>query len=212
MVPFCSKSFQALMGVALRIFSAVSDFWNWRSISRKSRGRSHVVKSLPGCSAVAVRCMKRHRFCWKYCQYQSASSVSMSGTISFGAFAISASRRVIFSSEIGGRALHEAPPVLLEVLPIPIGQQRVHERHHLLRRFRNLRLQTRDLLLRLIALDVAFQRDLLPDGLHGLGVGLVFERALDDGFEVGDGGLGQALLDGLLDLLPLRVARAGDGV
>ena len=86
------------MGVALRIFSAAMAFWNCLSISAKRRGKSQVVKSLPGCEAVAVRCMKRQRFCWKYCQYHSASSVSISGTISFGAFAISASRRVIFSS------------------------------------------------------------------------------------------------------------------
>ena len=47
-------------------------------ISAYRRGRSHVVKSAPGSVAVAVRCMKRQRFCWKYCQYQSARMASMS--------------------------------------------------------------------------------------------------------------------------------------
>ena len=66
-----------------------------------------------------------------------------------------------------------------------------------------------DLLLGLVALDVALERDLLANGLYRLGVGLVLEGGLDDGLEVGDGGLGQALLDGVLDLLPLGVTRAG---
>ena len=57
-----------------------------------------MVKSLPGETAVAVRCMNRQRFCWKYCQYQSARMTSSMGCISAGALAISASRRMIFSS------------------------------------------------------------------------------------------------------------------
>ena len=110
-----------------------------------------------------------------------------------------------------GGALHEAPLVLLEVMPIPLGQEGVHQRHHLLGRFRDLGLQAYDLLLRLVALDVAFHRKLLADGLHRLGVGLVLQRTLDDGLQVGDGGLGQALPDGLLDTLPLGLARASVG-
>ena len=98
MVPFSIKSSQALIGVALRVFSAASDCWKCRSISAKSRGKSQVVKSFPGAWAVAVRCIKRQRFCWKYCQYQCASRVSSTGVISLGARAISASIRAILSS------------------------------------------------------------------------------------------------------------------
>ncbi len=109
----------------------------------------------------------------------------------------------------GGGALHEAPTILLEVMPIPFGQQSVHQRHHRLGRLGDLRLQADDLLLGLVTLDIALQRELLTDGLYGLGVSLVLERALDDRLQIGDGGLGQALLHGLLDLFPLGVARAG---
>jgi len=79
-------------------------------------------------------------------------------------------------------------------VPIPLGQQGVHERYHLLRRLGDLAFEAGDLLLGFVALDVAFEGELLADGLHGLGVGLVLERALDDGFEVGDGGLGRPFL------------------
>ena len=48
--------------------------------------------------AVAVRCMKRQRLRWKYCQYQWARTASIAGRISLGALAISASSRTIFSS------------------------------------------------------------------------------------------------------------------
>ena len=54
-------------------------------------------------------------------------------------------------------ALLEAPAVLLEVVPVPVGQDRLHDRLHLGRRLRDLGLQPGDLLFRLVALDVAFQ-------------------------------------------------------
>ena len=108
-----------------------------------------------------------------------------------------------------GGALHESPLVLLEIVPIPLGQQGVHQRHHLLGCLGDFGLQAGDLLLGLVALDVSLQRDPLADGLHGFGVGPVLDGALDDRFQVGDGGFGQALLNGLLDALPLGLPWAG---
>ena len=49
--------------------------------------------STGGLGAVAVRCMKRQRFCWKYCQYQWARMAVITGCISLGALAISACKR-----------------------------------------------------------------------------------------------------------------------
>src|SRR5207248_11143952 len=45
---------------------------------------------------------------------------------------------------------------------------------------RDLGLHADDLLFRLVPLDVAFEVDLLGDGLDGLGVSLVLHRAFDE--------------------------------
>jgi hypothetical protein len=50
---------------------------------------------------------------------------------------------------------------------------------------------------------------LLADGFEGLGVGALGLGTRDDGLERGDGGLGELLGAGLLDLFPLRNARGG---
>ena len=100
------------------------------------------------------------------------------------------------------RALHEAPAVVLEILPIPMRQQRFEHRRHFLRRARDFRFQAGDSFLRFVALDVPFQRDFFGDGLCRFGVSLVLERAGDDRFQVGDGGFGQALLHRVIDLFP----------
>ena len=162
MVPFSSRpshaadgrGFEDLLGGERVLEMPV----NLRKQARQIPGGEILARRFGGC----VRCMNRQRFCWKYCQYQCASSVSSTGFISFG-------------------------------------------------RLGDLGFQAHDLLLRLVALDVSFQRDFLADGLGGLGVGLVFQGGGDDGFEVGDGGLRQAMVDGVLHRLPLRVARARNG-
>ena len=77
----------------------------------------------------------------------------------------------------GGGALQEPPAVLLEVLPVPVGQDGVQHRHHLRRGLGDLRLQPGDLLFRLVALDVAFQGDLARDGLDRFGVRPSFSAA-----------------------------------
>src|SRR5437899_1135916 len=80
----------------------------------------------------------------------------------------------------GGGPLHETPFVLLEILPIPMPQQRVEYRNHLFGRFGNFRCQARNLLFRFIALDGSFQSYLPADRLDGFRVGFVPEGALDD--------------------------------
>ena len=67
-------------------------------------------------------------------------------------------------------ALQEAPAVLLEIMPAPIGENRVHHRYHLLGRLGDLRLQSANLLLRFVALDIALQGDFFADRLDGLSV------------------------------------------
>ena len=97
-VPFGNSASYCAMGMRFNS-SAPDNAWrNCRSISANNRGRSHVLKSFPGASAVAVRCMNRQRFSWKYRQYQSANRVSNTGRISLGALGNSACKRVINSS------------------------------------------------------------------------------------------------------------------
>ena len=112
----------------------------------------------------------------------------------------------------GLRALVEAPAVVLEVLPVPVAQQRLHHRLHRGRRFGELDLEAGDLLLGLVALDRALEGDLAADRAHGLGIGLVGERALDDRLEPLDGGLRQAFVGGFVDRFPLIVAWTGEEV
>ena len=63
----------------------------------------------------------------------------------------------------GGRALHEPPAVVLEVLPVPVGLDDLQHGLHLGRGLGDLGLQADDLFFRLIALDGAFQGDLAAD-------------------------------------------------
>jgi len=111
----------------------------------------------------------------------------------------------------GLRALVEAPPVVLEILPIPVGEQRLHDGLHRGGSLGQLGFEACDFLLGLVALDQAFEGDFATDGAHGLGVGLVGKRARDDRVEPLDGGLRQALCGGLVDGFPLGIARAGKG-
>ena len=106
----------------------------------------------------------------------------------------------------GGTA-HETPAILLEIVPIPIGQNGVHRRHHFVWCFGNLGLHASDLFLRLVALDAALQCDLLTDRLDRLGIRLVFHGTGDDRIEMLDRRLGQPLTNSLIHLLPLVVAR-----
>src|SRR5688572_30979945 len=52
---------------------------------------------------------------------------------------------------------------------------------HFLRRFGDFSFEARDLLFRLIPLNIALQRDLFADGFGGFGVSLISERALNNG-------------------------------
>ena len=112
----------------------------------------------------------------------------------------------------GRGALGEPPAVLLEVVPVPVCEDRVHHRVHFGRGGGDGRLHPRDFLLRLVTFDGPFQVNLLGDGLDRLRVRLVLDGRFDDRVEVVDGGLGQPLGDGLVDLLPLLLAGRLRGV
>ena len=86
------------------------------------------------------------------------------------------------------RPLHETPAVLLKVMPVPIGQHRLHHRFHFLRHLRQFRLQTCDLFLGFITLNGRFKGNFLSDRLDCFGVSLVFNRRLDNRIELFDGG------------------------
>ena len=113
---------------------------------------------------------------------------------------------VISGRLIGRRALHEPPAILLEELPIPMGQDDLHRRLHLVRQVLALkdRLQTRDAFLRLITLDGAFQRDLQRDRLDGFRIVLCLQGRLDQGLEFLDGRLRKLFADGVVHFFPLR--------
>ena len=87
-------------------------------------------------------------------------------------------------------------------MPIPIGENGVHHRRHLLGCLGDLRLQPDNLLLRQVALDIPLQRNFFADGLDGLVVILVLQRPGNDRLQVRDSRLGQPLLQGRLVLFP----------
>jgi len=116
----------------------------------------------------------------------------------------------VVAGRLGGRrALQEPPAVLLEVVPVPIGQDGLHDRCHLRGRFRDLGFHAGDLFFRLVALNAALQRDFFGDRLDGFGVSLVLHGSRDDRLQLLDGRLGQPFGDRLVDLLPLLVADPG---
>ena len=92
----------------------------------------------------------------------------------------------------GAGTLDEAPAVLLEVVPVPVGDNGGHHRLHFGGRLFDLGLHAADLFLRLVALDGAFKGDLLADRLDGLGIILVGQGFFDNRVEMGDGRFGQA--------------------
>ena len=98
--------------------------------------------------------------------------------------------------------LHEAVAVALEVMPVPVGENGVHHRCHLLGRLGDLRLQPQNLFLRQIALDIPLHCNFLTNSLNGLVVVLVLQRPGNDRIQVRDGRLGKALLQGRLVLFP----------
>ena len=109
------------------------------------------------------------------------------------------------------RALQKLRAVLLKILPIPLRENRLHHRPHFRRRLCHLRLQPRDPLLRLSALDLPLVADARRHRLDRLGPRLILQRPLDDRREFFDRRLRQPLLRRVRDLLPQGIARAGRG-
>ena len=87
-------------------------------------------------------------------------------------------------------------------MPVPVGQHGTQHRFHLPGRVLNRLLHANDLLFRLVALDIAFQGNLQADSADRLAVRLLLDSVRDDRFQHGNSGLGQALLDGVVVLLP----------
>ena len=113
------------------------------------------------------------------------------------------SRDIAAGGVAGVAPLLDAPAVLLIVVPVPVAEDGVHGWVHLGGGRGDGRLHPRDLLFRLVPLDVPFQHDLLADGLDRLGVRLVSHRRFDDRLEFLDGGLRQSLVHGVVHFLPL---------
>ena len=110
---------------------------------------------------------------------------------------------VVPGSFRSSRPLGEAPAVALEVLPVPVGKDRVEHGLKFLGGFGHLRLHAGDLLLGLVSLNGSLQVYLLGNGPDGHRMGFFPLGPLDQGIELFDGRLGQALLDCLLNFLPL---------
>ncbi len=102
--------------------------------------------------------------------------------------------------------LHEAPAVLLEVLPIPMGQDCLHHGFHWFRSLGNLGLETDDHFLDFTALNLALKGYLQTDGLGGLSMGLILQGLGDDLVQNRNGGLGQSLFHRLVHLTPQAVS------
>ena len=100
-------------------------------------------------------------------------------------------------------ALHEAPAILLEELPVPVGENGLEDGLGLLRPLGNLRLEPGDFFLRLVALDLSFEGVFLDQCLDRLGPVLFGFRGNEDRFEFFDRGLGPSLGDGVLDAFPI---------
>ena len=106
----------------------------------------------------------------------------------------------------GLRALHEPPAILLEVVPIPVGQNGIEQRNDFLRRFGDFRLKPCDFFLRLVSLNVSFEDNFPRDGFGRLAPRVVLQRALNDGVQFFNRCLRQTFLDRFIDFFPLRVA------
>ncbi len=104
-----------------------------------------------------------------------------------------------------GGALHETPAILLEVMPVPIGQDRLQKRFHLPGRLFDFGLHAGDFFFGLVALDIAFEDYFAGDGFGRFAVCLVAHSPLNNGIEFLNGRFRQAFADGLVDLFPLCV-------
>jgi hypothetical protein len=104
------------------------------------------------------------------------------------------------------RALHDAPAILLEVLPVPVRQDRFVDGTRPRRSLRQLGLERVDLLFRLAALDLALVGDPLGGGAHRLGQRAVRHGVGGNRVEDRDRGLRQTRAARGLDPFPCKIA------
>ncbi len=97
---------------------------------------------------------------------------------------------VVTGGGTGAASLNEAPTVLLEIVPVPVGEDCGHHWLHFSRGFCNLSLHAQNFLLSLVALDISFQGDFSAYGFNCLGVILLSDGFLDDGIQMLDCRLG----------------------
>jgi hypothetical protein len=103
------------------------------------------------------------------------------------------------------RALHETPPVLVEIIPIPVSQDSAQDWRCFRRGLFNLGFEACNPLLRSIALNQSLKDNLLPDSFDEFGVSFFLQRRGNDRLKVGDSRLRQALIDSILNGLPLSL-------
>ena len=109
------------------------------------------------------------------------------------------------------RPLHESPAIRLEVLPIPMGQDRLHQGSHGLGGLGDPGVEFDDHLLIVAPFDHALDDDLSADGPCGFGIGLVRHGFRDDLAEDGRSRLGQSRVYRILHLVPQRITRSRRG-
>ena len=87
--------------------------------------------------------------------------------------------REVVSHRFGGLgAVQEAPPIALEVVPVPLGQNGFQDRVRGRRQIRQCRRQEPDLLGRVAPLDLRLERDPLDDGANGFRVSTASESGV----------------------------------
>ena len=111
--------------------------------------------------------------------------------VDFGENARQVPSRKIFSRWLGrGRAPDKTPSILLEVVPVPIRQYRVHHRLHFTGGLGDSRFHPGNSFLGLVAFNVALEGDFHGDRFDRLRISSLLERPVDDGLKVLDSRFG----------------------
>ncbi len=111
-------------------------------------------------------------------------------------------REIILVETLCLRTLQKAPAVALEIVPVPAGQHELHDGLKVRRHEGHLRFQKGDFFRRLVSLDDGLQGQALDQGFERLPFLPDFQGQGGDVFEMSSGGLGEAVLLGLVSFLP----------
>ena len=119
-------------------------------------------------------------------------------------------REILARGLAGHGPLHEPPPVLLEILPVPVSLDRLQQCHHLGRRTLQFGPHPEDLFLRLVALNLTLHGQPQRDRLDRFAPGLLPHCRLLDRSQLLNRRPRQTFLERLIDFLPLCVARGAE--